>query len=225
MKIKVNGVLFENVDVDNRQHEVRLDAQIEDIVSFSQGVYKTGVVEVLYDDNTPAYTINENFTNIQVFPNGEYQIIKLTKKIESQEDVINEKINEQAKVMSIVFVQMAQNGTLDDVTISEHPDLFIEWTENWTGKAGSIVREGENLYRSIHDVTNVAQNTRPSETPSMWTRIGNPEEEYPEWVQPIGAHDAYNINDKASHNNKNWISETDGNVWEPGVYGWTEVTA
>lgn len=25
----------------------------------------------------------------------------------------------------------------------------------------------------------------------MWTRIGNPLEEFPEWVQPIGAHDAY----------------------------------
>lgn len=26
-------------------------------------------------------------------------------------------------------------------------------------------------------------------------------------------------------NGKHWISTTDGNVWEPGVYGWTEETA
>ena len=27
---------------------------------------------------------------------------------------------------------------------------------------------------------------------------------------------------KVSHNGKHWISNADGNVWEPGVYGWTE---
>ena len=39
----------------------------------------------------------------------------------------------------------------------------------------------------------------------------------------IGAHDAYNAGDKVSHNEKHWISNQDGNVWEPGAYGWTEV--
>lgn len=136
----------------------------------------------------------------------------------------DKKISSQLVPISVMFVQMAQDGTLDDITISEHPNLFIEWSENWTGKAGTIVRENDKLYRSIHDVTNVAQNTRPSETPAMWTLIGNPNEEYPEWVQPIGSHDAYNINDKVLHNNKKWISDVDGNVWEPGVYGWREVT-
>lgn len=47
-------------------------------------------------------------------------------------------------------------------------------------------------------------------------------ETYPKWVQPTGAHDAYQRGDKVSHNGKNWVSDADGNVWEPGVYGWTE---
>ena len=34
--------------------------------------------------------------------------------------------------------------------------------------------------------------------------------------------DAYAAWDKVSHNGKNWKSTCDGNVWEPGVYGWTE---
>lgn len=86
------------------------------------------------------------------------------------------------------------------------------------------VSEGGNLYRSIHDVLTTAQNTKPSETPSMWTQIGNPQEEYPEWYQPIGAHDAYSMGDKVSHNGKHWKSTVNNNVWEPGVYGWEEVT-
>lgn len=27
---------------------------------------------------------------------------------------------------------------------------------------------------------------------------------------------------KTSHGGKKWVSEIDGNVWEPGVYGWKE---
>lgn len=45
---------------------------------------------------------------------------------------------------------------------------------------------------------------------------------YPAWVQPTGAHDAYNIGARVSHKDKHWTSDYDANVWEPGVYGWTE---
>lgn len=130
---------------------------------------------------------------------------------------------EQREISSIVFVKMAESGELDDITISEHPSVFVEWNENWTGKMGTIVSEGGNLYRSIHDVTNTAQNTRPSQTPSMWTRVADPGEEFPEWIQPIGAHDAYDLGDKVSHDGKHWESTANNNVWMPGVYGWEEV--
>ena len=43
------------------------------------------------------------------------------------------------------------------------------------------------------------------------------------WVQPTGAHDAYQTNDRVTHNNKTWISTHANNVWEPGVFGWSEV--
>lgn len=129
---------------------------------------------------------------------------------------------EHREISSIVFVRLAEKGELDVAVITDHPKLFIEWDENWTGKAGTIVADGGGLYRSIHDITNTAQNTKPSETPSMWTKIGNPDEEYPEWIQPIGAHDAYSLGDKVSHKDKHWKSTHDNNTWEPGVYGWEE---
>lgn len=44
------------------------------------------------------------------------------------------------------------------------------------------------------------------------------------WKQPTGAADAYKAGDIVSHNGKTWISSVDNNVWEPGVYGWTETT-
>lgn len=130
---------------------------------------------------------------------------------------------ELIEVSSLIFVKLAEEGSLDDITISEHPSLFPIWTPQWTGKAGTILMDDGNLYRSIHDITNTAQNTKPSETPSMWTAISGPTQEYPEWVQPIGAHDAYVTGDKVSHEDKHWVSTVDGNVWKPGVYGWEEV--
>lgn len=46
--------------------------------------------------------------------------------------------------------------------------------------------------------------------------------EWPEWVQPVGAQDAYNTGAQVSYNNLHWISTVDNNVWEPGVYGWEQ---
>lgn len=146
------------------------------------------------------------------------------KKLSELEDfgkALGAKIDESKNVTTIVFAALAQNETLDDTTITEHADIFPKWDENWTGKKGTILRDGDLLYRSIHDVGK-GQNVKPSDNPSMWTPIGDPREEFPKWSQPLGAHDAYALGDKAFHNNKKWISTVDGNCWEPGVYGWDE---
>ena len=65
----------------------------------------------------------------------------------------------------------------------------------------------------------------PRLVPAVWVRVDNPAEEWPEWQQPQGAHDAYAAGRKVSHNGKHWINTYgDGNIWEPGVFGWEEVT-
>lgn len=124
-------------------------------------------------------------------------------------------------VASVTFVTLAHNEMIDEVTITEHADLFVIWDENWRGKRGDIVSDEGKLYKSIHDVTDAGQNRKPSATPSMWTPIGNPGEEWPEWSQPLGGHDAYDKGAKVSHKGKHWTSDVAGNVWEPGTYGWT----
>lgn len=53
-----------------------------------------------------------------------------------------------------------------------------------------------------------------------------PEDEYPPYVQPTGAHDAYNTGDKITYNNKHYECVMNGCVWSPDDYpaGWKEVT-
>lgn len=48
-------------------------------------------------------------------------------------------------------------------------------------------------------------------------------DEYPVWVQPTGAHDAYNIGDKMTYTDgKRYICQMDNCVWGPDTYpaGW-----
>lgn len=40
------------------------------------------------------------------------------------------------------------------------------------------------------------------------------------WVQPAGAHDAYQIGDLVTYQGQTWVSVAANNVWAPGVYGW-----
>ena len=50
-------------------------------------------------------------------------------------------------------------------------------------------------------------------------------DEYPEYKQPTGAHDAYHVGDKITYKGKKYICKMDGCVWAPDVYpaGWEEV--
>lgn len=123
---------------------------------------------------------------------------------------------------SIAFVTLAETGTIDEVTATEHIELFSPWVEGISYDIGTIRREGDVLYRCVQAHTSQSDWT-PDKTPALWVKIGDPAVEFPEWSQPIGAHDAYNKGDKVSYNNKNWVSTADANVWEPGVYGWEEV--
>ena len=124
----------------------------------------------------------------------------------------------------IMFVTLAEAGTIDDVTAAEHSELFAEWAYPISYKTGQLRRYGGNLYRCIQDHTS-QEDWTPEAASSLWERAADPTEEWPQWSQPVGAHDAYNARAKVSHDGKHWTSDTDGNVWEPGVYGWTEEAA
>lgn len=98
-------------------------------------------------------------------------------------------------------------------------------------KVKEVFRYGENavgdaqLYQVLQDHTS-AEEWSPDASPSLYKAIGITEDGYPEWVQPLGASDAYNKGDIVSYNGKLYESTVDGNVWSPEAYpaGWQEVT-
>ena len=68
----------------------------------------------------------------------------------------------------------------------------------------------------------------PEETPALFLIIEPTGSDYPVWVQPTGAHDAYQIGDKVHFptiNDPVYESLINANVWSPTVYpqGWKEL--
>ena len=104
-------------------------------------------------------------------------------------------------------------------------DMFPYWRTGLTITQDDITngkhryQYNGKLYKCVQAHTTQADWT-PDKTPALWVEVSL--EEFPEWKQPAGTHDAYKKGDKVTHNGKKWSSDVDANVWEPGVYGWSE---
>ena len=107
---------------------------------------------------------------------------------------------------------MSDEAALDSI------ELIAPWRIKESVSAGDRRRFDGVLYRCVQAHTTQADWT-PDITPALWVAVSI--EEYPEWVQPTGAHDAYNIGDKVTYNGNHYVCDIDGNVYAPDAYGWT----
>lgn len=134
-----------------------------------------------------------------------------------------EMVRSSSEAVSVAFVTLAEAGNIDAVTASEHTELFAPWACPVAYKTGNIRERNGKLYKCLQDHTS-QETWTPEDSPSLWVGISDPTEEWPEWSQPVGSTDAYAKGAQVSHNGKHWTSDAENNVWEPGVYGWTEVS-
>ena len=107
--------------------------------------------------------------------------------------------------------------TLDDETALTGVELFPMWAIGRAYATGDRAQYGGTLYKCVQAHTSQSDWT-PDATPALWVVVSI--DEYPEWVQPTGAHDAYNTGDKVSYNGKHYVCTIDGNAYAPDVYGW-----
>ena len=120
------------------------------------------------------------------------------------------------------FIEQAAQ-CLDDAAALQAVCLHPHWAAGQVYAAGYKVQRGGALYRCLQGHTAQADWT-PDAAPSLWAKVLIPDPDMiPEWEQPDSTN-TYSAGDKVTHNGKTWVSGIDNNVWEPGVYGWTEVS-
>ena len=100
-------------------------------------------------------------------------------------------------------------GSMGDEAALTAVELFPAW-ELKAYAVGDRVRYSGKLYKCVQAHTAQADWT-PDATPALWVAVSL--DEYPEWVQPTGAHDAYNTGDKVSYNGKRYINTIDANTY------------
>ena len=124
------------------------------------------------------------------------------------------------KHTDLVAFMRAARLTVDDETALTGRELYPVWAENISVSVNDRYQYNNKLYKCVQAHTTQADWT-PDVTPALWVEVSL--DEFPEWRQPAGAHDAYAKGDRVKHNDKKWESTVDANVWEPGVHGWSEV--
>lgn len=130
------------------------------------------------------------------------------------------KWHDEAMRVKPFFQKGAQH--LDDAEALEVKGIYAEWEVGVEVKVHEKRLYHGVLYRCLKEHTTQADWT-PDVATSLWAKVLIPDEDViPEWEQPDSTN-PYMEGDKVTHNGKTWVSDVDNNVWEPSVYGWSEV--
>ncbi len=130
---------------------------------------------------------------------------------------------ELRKALQLFLATLDANTQADEIMAVA--TVFPKYEVGKAYKAKDVFSYGENavgdpqLYQVLQDHTSAAEWT-PDTAVSLYKAIGVTEDGCPEWVQPLGATDAYNTGDVVSYNGTLYTSTCDNNVWSPDVYGW-----
>lgn len=142
-------------------------------------------------------------------------------------------IKEQQKQEAMEKAQKMQAELQQSVVLSVATDaeafvmryLYPEWSgESVSYKKNDRFMYHDKFYKVLQKHTSQTDWT-PDTASSLYVEIADPSNEYPEFKQPTGAHDAYAKGDKVTFEGKHYISLIDANVYSPTAYpaGWSLV--
>lgn len=136
---------------------------------------------------------------------------------------------ELRKALQLFLASMDADTQAEDMMAVA--SVFPKYQIGKAYKVKEVFSYGENsvgdpqLYQVLQAHTSAAEWT-PDTAASLYKKIGVTEDGHAEWVQPLGASDAYNTGDVVSYGGVLYKSTIDGNVWAPDAYpaGWETVT-
>lgn len=142
-------------------------------------VKSDGAEPVFVLNSKPYSEANEQIAKAEAY-NGEYTIEDDGKpepvipptieELAAENKLLKEQISAQSAVASIAFVALAESGGLDEVTASEHAELFAEWAYPIDYTVGQLRRYDDKLCKCRKAHTSQADWT-PDKTPNLWAVI------------------------------------------------------
>lgn len=111
---------------------------------------------------------------------------------------------------------------LPDEMIQDSVRLFPKWDGSGVNyDAGTKVSYNSVVYKVLQ--AHISQpDWTPAAAPSLFAKVLTDPDEILPWEQPDSTN-PYAKGDKVTHKGFTWISDIDGNVWEPGAYGWSKI--
>ena len=95
-----------------------------------------------------------------------------------------------------------------------------EWYSGLNLAEGTIVKHNEEHFMVIQP--HISQSDwSPDLVPALFEKV---KESCAEWMQPAGVHDAYQTGDVVIWRDTYWESTHTNNVWNPGEFGWRELS-
>ena len=134
-----------------------------------------------------------------------------------------EKAREFRKLINANLQATRKLIRVDELTeeeLFEMIDLYPNYTIDTNYNVGDIFKHERKLYKVIQAHTSL-ENWKPNELPALYLSL-MPDNVIPEWVQPTGSHDAYNVGDKVIFEGKVYESLINANTYSPTAYpqGW-----
>lgn len=124
----------------------------------------------------------------------------------------------------LIMSDKIRGGSVTDQMAGEISAIFPQWRPNLVVAVDDLYAFHGTVVQCIEAHTTQAD-WAPDVSPSLWKVYRDPTAGPKPWKQPLGSTDAYALNAEVTWKSKTWKSNVANNVWEPGVYGWDEVTA
>ena len=166
----------------------------------------------LYPEKISGYKLEPDNTGVNhlVFDEEQY---KAHIKQEQEAAALAEAENRLAEVSRDALLA----GVDDEVALSM-VCLYPVWQTGQTYKAGQRLRFGDGGFvKVLQDHTSQAD-WLPDATPSLYSVISDPAEEWPEFKQPTGAHDVYMAGDKTTYKGEHYTCKADNTAHSPEEY-------
>jgi len=129
----------------------------------------------------------------------------------------------EKRAVVIAIEKMLIADELTDDEIAEILDVFAPWAYPVAYATNAVVRYDSVAYKCIQAHTSQSD-WMPDAVPALWSAY-TPAGVIAAWVQPYGGSGTYVEGAVVTHNGQTWLNTNPGpqlNVWEPGVYGWTQ---